>query len=86
MSDVTLDLPVTWRQEGDIAVLMLGEVEAGRVCSRLSCSPAHMWMFMLLPVPIWTGARSHFAARHELTEALRAWVAKAGLSDPGRVN
>ena len=70
-------MPVTsWRMQGDIEVLHLGDVPVGRV------NPAaKAWIFNLnYPACFWKGERTVEQARLAAVMALNAWLTKAKLT------
>lgn len=65
---------ISWRQQGDIDVLHLGEIPVGRVKGKA-------WIFNLkYPACFWKGERSEALARSAVTAALSDWLTKAGLT------
>lgn len=70
----------TWRKQGDIDILMMGEVAVGRIHAS-----AKSWIFNLNShACFWKGERTEAAARVALIEEFHAWLMKAGISSPGQ--
>jgi len=68
----------TWRKQGDIDILMMGEVPVGRINP-----PAKAWIFNLnYPACFWKGEKTEGQARLALACAFSAWLLKAGISAP----
>lgn len=66
---------ISWRRQGDIDVLHLGEIPVGRVKDKA-------WIFNLTyPACFWKSERSEEKARLAVLAALNAWLIKAGLWD-----
>jgi hypothetical protein len=68
----------TWRQQGDIDILMMGEVPVGRINPR-----ANAWIFNLkYPACFWKGEKNEGLARVALVCAFNAWLLQAGIVGP----
>lgn len=68
----------TWRKQGDIDVLMMGDVPVGRINP-----PAKAWIFNLnAPACFWKGEKTEAAARIALVGAFNAWLRRAGIVGP----
>ena len=69
-------LPVrtAWVRQNDIDVLLVGEVEVGRVHAN-----ARSWLFSLKHPSFWRGERSAELARTALIAAFSDWLKRAGL-------
>lgn len=69
---------LSWRRQGDIDVLHLGEIPVGRIHPS-----ARSWIFNLrYPACFWKGEKSEEIARCNLLNALSAWLKAAGLDEP----
>lgn len=68
----------TWRKQGDIDILMMGEVAVGRINP-----PSKAWIFNLnSPSCFWKGEKTEALARAALFSAFNAWLMRAGISRP----
>ena len=80
--DDSLYLPVatTWVTQGDIEILMMGDVAVGRIHPN-----ARSWIFNLAsPACFWKGEKSEALARVALVTAFNAWLSRAGLLRPAQ--
>lgn len=78
-----MDLPTTWKREGDIDVLYLGEIAVGRVCDRAGKGNKCGWIFHLAGhLAFWKNEKTEDHARLALTLALSDWLRRAGLKEP----
>jgi len=74
-------IPTSWRREGDIDVLYLGEIAVGRVIDRGGRKDRPRWLFNLAgAVAFWHDETTEERARLALMLALHAWIRKAGLA------
>lgn len=75
------NLPTSWRREGDIDVLYLGEIAVGRVHDRGGRKDRPRWLFNLAgAIGFWRDEKTVEQARFALMLALRGWIRRAGLA------
>lgn len=73
----------SWRRQGDIDVLYLGEVPVGRVSIPRTDKDKSHWLFNLAgATAFWRKEKSVDHARLALQLALNDWLRRAGLMDP----
>ena len=74
MSGQAFCVRTSWQWQGDIEILMMGDVPVGRLKERA-------WIFNLAaPACFWKAERTELAARCALMLAFKVWLDRAGIA------
>ena len=79
MAERPFCVTTSWVRQGDIDILMMGEVPVGRIKDKA-------WIFNLAGhVAFWRGERTEQAARAALGIAFSDWLRRAGIEKQGEL-